>query len=226
MELFLLIMTLLLITLISLMICIEIKLEIREETDLHESLLHLRVHPFKQQLFSFQKELHFKDSNFGFLSSLLLEQCKKRQIKATVSQPEHPGQRKPFSKRRRIPTCMLVFRDLCRLMNRTLRYITVDELEWKSLTGCENAMMTALSTGFLWMLKGSILCPLSSKCRLKTVHIDVRPDYSRVAFFTTFTCILKIRIVHIIIIAGYAIVLKVRWWMNGFPAAGKVEPSH
>jgi len=220
-------MILLLITLISLLICIEIKLEIREETDLHESLLQLRIHLFKQQIFSFQKELNSNDPNFGLIASLLLEQWENKQTKAKVSQSEHASQRKPFSKLGRISPYMSVFRDLYSLINRTLRYVTVDELEWKSRTGCENAMMTALSTGFLWMLKGSVLGPLSSKCRLKTVHVDVRPDYSKTAFFTNFTCILKIRMVHIIIIASYAIVLKVRWWMNGFPTGkGKAEPSH
>jgi hypothetical protein len=159
------------------------------------------------------------------MTSLLLELGEKRRTKAAVSSSEEPGSRKPFSNLGRIPPFMLVFRDLHTLTNRTLRYVTVDKLEWKSLTGREDAMMTALSTGFLWMLKGSIMGPLSSKCRLKTVHIKVVPDYSKSVFFTTFTCILKIRIVHIIIIASYAIVIKVRWWMNGFPA-GKTEPSH
>lgn len=106
-----------------------------------------------------------------------------------------------------------------------LRYIVVEKLEWISTVGSKDALYTALSTGMCWTLKGILIGALSSRCSLKHLWLDVRPDFANPAFLSSFTCILKMRLVHIMIIVIYAIVIKVRWCMNGFTAR-TAEPSH
>jgi len=111
---------------------------------------------------------------------------------------------------------------LCRS---ALRYTVVDKLEWISTVGSKDALYTALSTGLCWTIKGIAIGALSSQCRLRNIVLDVKPNFVTPAFFSSFTCILKIRMVHIITIVIYAIVIKVRWCINGFTAR-TAEPSH
>jgi len=111
---------------------------------------------------------------------------------------------------------------LCRT---ALRFTEVDKLEWISTVGSKDALYTALSTGLCWTLKGIAIGALSSQCSLRSIVLEVKPDFVNPAFFSSFTCILKMRMVHIIIIVIYAIVIKVRWCINGFTAR-IAEPSH
>ncbi len=228
MKLFLLLILLLLIVFICLLIVIEIKMEIREDNDVQESCLNLVVRIKKQQILSIYKEIQI-DPQLGMMFSCLAELWERRQRRAQEKPAEDIKKNnkcKVLFGLKCLPIYMSIWRDLYKLVNKTLHYITIDELAWKTTTGHENAAKTALNTGILWMLKGNVLGPLSRKCKLKTVKVNVVPDFGRPAFFTSFTCILKIRIVHIMIIASYAIVIIVRWWINGFPARTKVEPSH
>jgi hypothetical protein len=115
------------------------------------------------------------------------------------------------------------------ILSRTaMRYTVIDKLEWISTVGSRDALYTALSTGLCWTLKGIAISALSSQCRLKNISLDVKPDFVNPAFFSRFSCILKMRMVHIISIVIYAIVIKVRWCINGFAArtARTAEPSH
>lgn len=106
-----------------------------------------------------------------------------------------------------------------------LRFAIVERLEWKSTVGSRDALHTALAAGAGWALQGVIIGMLSNKCRLQRVEMDVRPDFTNPAFFSRLSCILKLRMVHIMIIELYVLVLKVRWWINGI-RAGTVQPSH
>jgi len=114
---------------------------------------------------------------------------------------------------------------MCRV---ALRYTVVDKLEWISTVGSRDALYTALSTGLCWTIKGIAIGALSSQCSLRNIVLEVNPDFVTPAFFSSFTCILKMRMVHIIIIVIDAIVIKVRWCINGFAArtARTAEPSH
>lgn len=106
-----------------------------------------------------------------------------------------------------------------------LEHTIVEKLEWVSLVGGRDALYTALGTGLCWLLKGIMISALGSQCNLRRIFLDVKPDFANPVFISNFKCILKIRLVHIIIIETHAIAIKVRWCMNG-NTAGAAEPSH
>lgn len=106
-----------------------------------------------------------------------------------------------------------------RKMLRIMRGFTiVEELEWNSRMGSRDALHTGLNTGLCWAIKGSIVGFLSNYCHLAKVKLNVTPDFSIPAFASNLRCILKIRIVHIIIIGAYASAIKVRGFINGITA--------
>ncbi|MEA1960059.1 MAG: DUF2953 domain-containing protein [Bacillota bacterium] len=219
------IIVLLLFLVSSFFIRIECKLVILDEARRQELKLTFALLLRKTRLFTFNKELDFNDSRFNLVELLVLELLDNRKKTADQEKPVSKLSFIPFSKMKTIPPYVPRLHDISGLIKRLFRYTIIEELDWKSRAGCEDAMMTAISTGFLWALKGSVLGPLSSQCRVKKVSLNVSTDYVNPMFFSTLTCILKIRIVHIIIIAVCAIVLIVRWWVNGF-TAGKIQPSH
>jgi hypothetical protein len=92
----------------------------------------------------------------------------------------------------------------------------MEKVEWKTTVGINDAMYTAIITGLFWSIKGVIISIASRKSRLQNLTIDVQPDFSRTAITSRLICILKMRIVHIIIINTYAFVLKVRRYINGY----------
>ena len=104
------------------------------------------------------------------------------------------------------------------ILKKALAYTVVEKIDWKSRVGGRDAMWTALHTGLLWAVKGLIMTLLARNSRLEQVELAVEPDFQRPELNSQINCILKMRIVHIITIAIYLIVWKVRWWINGFTA--------
>ncbi|MDD3023930.1 MAG: DUF2953 domain-containing protein [Syntrophomonadaceae bacterium] len=88
-----------------------------------------------------------------------------------------------------------------RIKARLLKYILIDELNWKTVIGMEDAMYTALSTGSIWACKGTLISYLKNKQRLKQFEINVEPDFSAQVLLSELDCIIKLRIGHIIHIA-------------------------
>ncbi len=108
-----------------------------------------------------------------------------------------------------------------------LVYTVIEKMIWKSRVGGGDAMLAALHTGLMWTIKGLTIIFLGNISRLKKVQIAVEPDYLSAEFESQIDCILKMRIVHIIIITFYLIVWKVRWWINGFAASTRrQQPSY
>lgn len=112
-----------------------------------------------------------------------------------------------------------------RLLNFGLQYLVIEHLDWRSNIGLNDAMYTAISTGGLWAVKGTLVGFLSSKSRLQDINFQVEPDFNGEKVVSHLYGILKMRIVHIIFITFYYLVLIVRGYLNGF-TAGKAEPSH
>jgi hypothetical protein len=112
------------------------------------------------------------------------------------------------------------------IFKRALGYMVVKDMIWKSRVGGRNAMLVALHTGLMWSIKGLTVTCLSNISSLKKVQLVVEPDYMSADFISQIDCILKMRIVHIITIAFYLIVWKVRWWINGFAADTRQQPSY
>ena len=112
-----------------------------------------------------------------------------------------------------------------RLVNFGAQYLVIERLDWSSGIGLNNAMYTAIGSGGLWAVKGMLVGFLSSKSRLQDINLQVEPDFNGEKVVSHLNCILKMRIVHIILIAFYFLVLIVRGYFNGFTAR-KAEPSH
>lgn len=112
-----------------------------------------------------------------------------------------------------------------RLVNFGAQYLVIERLDWSSGIGLNDAMYTAISSGGLWVVKGMLVGFLSSKSRLQDINLQVEPDFNGEKVVSHLYCILKMRIVHIILIAFYFLVLIVRGYFNGFTAR-KAEPSH
>jgi len=112
------------------------------------------------------------------------------------------------------------------VFKKALGFTVVENLEWRTTVGGRDAMQTALGAGFLWALKAWIVAYISSQAKLEQLHLAVNPDFAKDRFTSKISCILKMRIVHIITIAICILVLKVRWWMNGITARAIEQPSH
>lgn len=94
-----------------------------------------------------------------------------------------------------------------KIMDYMLSKIKIDFLKWKTEIGLEDAALTAVSVGAAWSLKYNILSIISQKSAIQKVNIDVIPNYSNIIFQVDLNCIIRIKIVNIIITAlkiGYA----------------------
>lgn len=97
-----------------------------------------------------------------------------------------------------------------------LNFTTFDKLEWVSIVGGNDAHDAAIRSGVLWGIKGSMLGWLKTHSKIDNSKVFVRPNFSNPDYKSSFKCILKMRLVHIIIIGSFVIALKVRWCINGF----------
>jgi len=112
------------------------------------------------------------------------------------------------------------------ILKKALAYTIVERIEWQSRVGGQDAMWAALYAGLLWAIKGLSVTFLARNSRLEQVQLAVEPDFLSRELNSKIDCILKMRIVHIITIAVYLIVWKVRWWINGFTANTREQPSY
>lgn len=119
----------------------------------------------------------------------------------------------------------LGFYDYRSFLKVCLKYIRIEELDWKSQLGIQDVMYTGISTGIIWALKGVIIGLVSAGRQLKKLHLEVHPIYEQETFMTDLHCIIKMRIVHIIFIAAYMLLKIVRGYINGY-RPGKTKPSH
>lgn len=102
------------------------------------------------------------------------------------------------------------------VFNLTANHTIIEKIEWKTRIGTDDAMYTAVITGLIWTVKGAVIGKISKKSQLQSLNINVQPDFNKAAITSKLICILKMRIVHIIIIATYAFVLKVRRYIIGY----------
>jgi len=174
-----------------------------------------------------KRQYDYTDPNFRLIESILISAIGDR-MDNTKAQNTSSNDCEDFRRLMRdfpVKALLRLSAESYKTFNNVLKHTVVEKIEWISTVGSKDALMTALSTGVCWAFKGTLIGVLSSKCRLGHINLDVKPDFTTPAFLSTFTCILKIRMVHIIIIETHAIVIKVRWCMNGFTAR-TAESSH
>lgn len=97
-----------------------------------------------------------------------------------------------------------------------LQHARVKEFIWISHIGLEDAAQTGYFTGSLWAFKGFCLAFLANKNRLTNFQVNIYPDFEKNVFSSRLSCILRIRIVHIIHISISLLFAKVRGQYYGF----------
>ncbi|RSK53039.1 DUF2953 domain-containing protein [Bacillus canaveralius] len=86
---------------------------------------------------------------------------------------------------------------LHRILKNFLKQIAIKHLEWHSVVGVGDAASTAVLTGGIWALKGSIIGMISSYMKLKMMPVlSIAPGFQQVISETSFTCMLQFRIGH------------------------------
>lgn len=102
------------------------------------------------------------------------------------------------------------------MASRVFKWLVIEKIEWKTRAGSKDAMETAIMIGVFWSFKGAVIGAISSRTRLQKLIINIEPDFNKPGINSYLVCILKMRIVHIIIIASFVLVLKVRGYLNGY----------
>jgi len=214
--------SLFIIIFLSLYIKAKVMVRIREDKSFQGISLEINSRFYKTK-----RQYDYTDPNFRLIESILISAIEDRkdntkiQTACSGNYEEFLGILRGFP----IKSMARISMENYQTLSTVLKYTVVEKLEWISTVGSKDALITALSTGVCWAFKGTLIGVLSSKCRLRHINLDVKPDFTTPAFLSTFTCILKIRMVHIIIIETHAIAIKVRWCMNG-SAARTAESSH
>jgi len=220
------IVLLLIIFCLSLYIKVTVTVIIREDESFQG--VSFKIH---SRFYKLKRQFDFTDPHLRLIESILLSAISKIDIPPRNPTTFLPEDEEYLSIFRGHPIKYIALRALedGKVLNFGLKYLIVDNLEWKSVVGTQDALHTALGTGACWALKGAIIGVLSSRCRLGRLVLDVRPDFMTPAFFSRLTCILKIRTVHIIIIEVFIIATKVRWCIDGDRTGtrtGAVQTSH
>lgn len=111
------------------------------------------------------------------------------------------------------------------ILKRLLSATHIKELDWRSIYGGEDAMLTGVITGSLWAAKGILISLVSGWCHLEQMHIRVDPDFNQERLWSRFSGIFSVRLVHIILVGAHIIVWIVRGYFNGRTAARKSAQS-
>ncbi|MEA4926659.1 MAG: DUF2953 domain-containing protein [Syntrophomonadaceae bacterium] len=212
------------ISLLFLYIKVEICVNVREDESYKG--VNFKIHSL---FYQFTREFDYSDPRLRLLESLLISAFGK--IKKTSRPAVTPQNQKNISFFRNYPLKYIALSALedGQLMTFGLKYLQVENLEWKSVVGSKDAFRTALDTGICWAMKGAAIGVLSSRCKLDRLFLEVKPDFMKPAFNSTLTCILKMRTVHIILIEMFILAKKVRWCINGLrtrTGARAVQPSN
>lgn len=100
--------------------------------------------------------------------------------------------------------------------------MTLDEINWDTVTGGSDAMVTALKAASIWALKGIFISYISSIATLNHVKIRVTPNFSSSGTSSSLICIFKIRLVHIMIIITHILCFKIRRYFQWKHSGRKV----
>lgn len=113
------------------------------------------------------------------------------------------------------------------IVRKFLRHIFIEDFQWKTRLGLDDAGNTAILSGGLWAFKGALVSILSSLCRIEKINIDIQPEFNQAILDGRIRCIFKIRSVHIIFTAVYVFYFLIRGYINGYATASKrKQPSY
>jgi hypothetical protein len=84
-------------------------------------------------------------------------------------------------------------------MRNVISSLRCEYFSWHTLCGTGDAATTALLTGLLWSVKGTVLTKIKKNSILYTQpSISIKPDWGKEQYTTAFQCIFSIRIGHVI----------------------------
>lgn len=89
-----------------------------------------------------------------------------------------------------------------KIVKKFLKKVKVHQFSWTSVLGIGDAAHTAVLTGVVWGLKGTIVGIISNYMRLNTAPvINVQPHFQLVTSHTELTCMFSFRVGHAILAA-------------------------
>ena len=92
------------------------------------------------------------------------------------------------------------FKDILHTSTRYLiKKIKIIKVIWRTSVGFENAAITGVLTGGVWSIKGFILSIILNGKKINDIKLNVIPQYDQNIFETYIDCIIKIKLVYIII---------------------------
>lgn len=87
-----------------------------------------------------------------------------------------------------------------RFFKKLAAFIHIKQMKWHTHIGRDDAMDTALLTGSLWALKGSLLGIITGFFPVHKVDLQVYPVFSQNVFSSQFHCTLQARIASLLLI--------------------------
>ncbi|WP_427339256.1 DUF2953 domain-containing protein [Caloranaerobacter sp. DY30410] len=85
------------------------------------------------------------------------------------------------------------------LSNYIIENLEIEKIVWISNIGTSDAFMSAITSGILLQIKSFVLLYLLNKKEVKKIDFAVHPLYKSNKFDMIFDCIIKVKLVHIII---------------------------
>jgi hypothetical protein len=101
------------------------------------------------------------------------------------------------------------------------------QLIWDTVLGLGDPVYNGLGSGLIWGLKGAGTGALSRWLTLTEVRLRLRPEPERLMLESNLSCIIMLKSVHIIVIAGMLLTALIRRWTDGYRQPEQtVQPSH
>lgn len=86
------------------------------------------------------------------------------------------------------------------LLNYILDKITLKRLIWKTKLGFNDAFLTAIVYGSIWSIKSILISFILANKEIEELDFDVKAIFNKEELNILFDCIIKIRMVYIIIV--------------------------
>ncbi|MBP2625608.1 MAG: hypothetical protein H6Q68_319 [Firmicutes bacterium] len=87
----------------------------------------------------------------------------------------------------------------CHVMNKSIKSLHCEQLQWKTIYGAEDAAITGMVTGMLWAVKALMITRLENHVIVtKKPIVNVNPIFGCNSFKVDFQCIFSIRLGNVI----------------------------
>ncbi|MTI70221.1 MAG: DUF2953 domain-containing protein [Firmicutes bacterium] len=98
---------------------------------------------------------------------------------------------------------------LIKVHNYFTQRIKIKRIIWKTKLGLEDAAITGMLTGTLWSIKSNILFFITNNYKTKEVKLDVTPFFNENVFEIYFNCIIRFKMVYIIVAGLKGLIAKI-----------------